>query len=924
MILRRIFFKSIPLFLVLSLLMVSFSSAQRLTGKIVGTVTDEEGISLPGVSIEITSPAMMGMQAQLTDADGFFRFINLPPGTYKMVIKLEGFQTIENEKIILSIGGTVTQNTVIKPITLEESVTVIAESPVVDVTKSSLSTNYNTTQLEKLPFARSSYFDIVNQTAGFATMHGETSSRFTAYGSNSEENAMYVDGVDQSNPEIGTAWLWNTPDEFAEVEISGIGAPAEYGNFTGAVVNIVTKSGGNTFSGTAGYYGQYDSLSGDNNPDPEKWDSYHRAKFYDIAFTLGGPIIKDGLWFFVTFQKSIDSMTDFQDDPTYPSEYKGDEQFIKFSTQIASTHKLVIGFNRQYAYYPGTVDPWTMPESVDAEEDISYSWNALYTWLISNDAFFELKYAGYWSPNEMMPCLGGDVNDPYHYDGATGINSGAPYWPWEYIVSRNQLNATVTYFAEDFLAGDHDFKVGVQYNRGTSEAWGGYSGGKYYYDWYDYPYILYEQNIWRYGGITNSIGVFVDDSWKIGDRLTLNLGIRYDHHNASIPPLTIMDGWDETSEKGPAVDDVIVWNPVSPRVGLAFQLTSDQKTLLKASYGRYFTYPYINLFEWPGPNNTDWFAYWWDGSEWILYDYLPGEQGYTVDPSLKNPYSDQFSVGIERELIADLSIGVTYIYKNSKNTIGYEDRGTEFEQVQRVSPDNNQSYNVWNRTSGPASKDIWLTNPGGKAPPYNEEWGSTYQGVILILNKRYSNNWLMNMSLTWQKTEGLNMTSRATGSYSSSQALPYYTGQFGDDPNDLINARGATNLDKRWLFKLSLGYSFPWDILLSMNYTMNTGRPYPTYVRVYELDQYAHYTTILENPKGDDRFYTMHKVDFRVQKTFNLYKSFKLHAFADIFNLLNDDTVTRFRTYNMWRDDFQEPMWIPYPRRVQIGIKLEF
>ena len=152
---------------------------------------------------------------------------------------------------------------------------------------------------------------------------------------------MYLDGVDLSNPEIGTAWLWPSFDMFEEIEVSGLGAQAEYGNFTGAVVNIVTKSGGNRFSGTASYYGQFDALTGDNNPEPynettdEGYYSYHRDKFYDIAFTLGGPIIKDKIWFFGMFQKQIDSVSYWQDDPDFPGEYRGDNEFFKLSISCA-------------------------------------------------------------------------------------------------------------------------------------------------------------------------------------------------------------------------------------------------------------------------------------------------------------------------------------------------------------------------------------------------------------------------------------------------------------------------------------------------------------------------------------------------------------------------------------------------------------
>ncbi len=899
--------------LILSLFTTT-SFAQRLTGKITGVVTDEDGTPLPGVTVEISGPSLMGTQTQITSDKGAYRFVNLPPGTYKIIFKLEGFQTITRENIRVSIDSTVTEDIVLKPITLEESVTVLAESPIIDVASSTTSTMYEKEQIQSLPSGRFTYFDIIKQNPGFSTNYGDASSRISAFGSNSEENAMYLDGIDLSNPEIGTAWLWPTMEMFEEIEVTGIGAPAEYGNFTGAVVNIVTKSGGNNFSGHAAYYGQFKKLTDDNNPDPERWTSYNRVKFYDIAFTLGGPIIRDKIWFFGLFQRQIDKDSGWQDDPNFPSEYRGNEQFLKFSLQPAPKHKLVLSAGREFGYYPGTPDPWNLPETIPAETDLSYSWNFHYTWIATNSIFFELKYSGYYSPNDYMPAFGGDINKPIHFDQATGVTSNGLWWPWEYIVTLNKINATVSYFAENFIRGDHDFKFGVQLSRGTSEAWGGYGGGKCYIDYYGEPYLLYEQNIWRYGGTVDSIGAFFDDSWKLSERLTVNLGLRFDHHNAFIPPFTIMDGWVETDQKGPKIEDLIVWTTLSPRIGIAYQLTPDQKTLFKASYGRYYNYPYIANWEWPGPNVSDFIIYYWDGAQWVHWMTIPGEMGYRVDENLKNPYADQISAGIERELLPDFSVGITYLYKTQKNLIGYTNAAGIYEEVQRVSPDNGKTYTVYNQVNAPA-EDHLLTNPEG--------WGQTYNGLIIQLLKRYSHRWLLNASFTLSKAEGLNLAARSTGGYSASQSLVWYTGKTGTDPNDLINAKGPLNLDRRWSLKVSGGYNFPLDILASFNLIYQQGRPRISFVRVYNLNQRP-YITIISEPKGTERFENMLMVDARVQKSFRIYKNLRLHLFADIFNVFNDDTFTAYRSNNMWSTAYDVPAYMPLPRRVQLGAKIDF
>lgn len=919
------------LLLVLFFLTSGLSYGQRLTGKIIGTVTDDEGMPLPGVAVEISSPALMGgVHSQMTSEKGSYRFLNLPPGTYKSVFSLDGFQTLVRENIRVSVDTTVTENIVLMPVTLEETITVTAESPVVDVTKSGLSTTFDKEQIEQLPSGRFTFFDVIKQAPGL-TQAGQDSDRTVAFGSNYESNVYQLDGVDVSNPDVGSAWHWVNPEVFYEIETLGIGAPAEYGNYTGAVINVVTKSGGNRFEGSLNYYGQFQKLTGDNNPKDKYKDvlglpeeeifPYKRKKFLDASFNLGGPIIKDRLWFFGSYERIEDSYTTWLSDPQYPWPYIGDKVFFKMSSQITKSHRLIGSFYYEYFDIPDPVGLLYEKEATASEIGHVPTWNIMYTWLISNNAFFEFKYGGYWSDDDYLPIYT-DVNTPGHWDGYTGVSSVGVWWPWLYEVSRHQVHANFSYFAEDFLAGDHDFKVGVQYNRGTAEAHGGYAGGRAYYDYYGYPYYMYEQDVFVYGGVVDAIGVFVDDSWKIGDRLTINLGLRVDHSNASIPSFPVYDGWEKTGAKTKEMKDVITWDTVSPRIGLAFQLTSDQKTLLKASYGRYYDALHMSNWNWPGPNVTDWEAYYydWDIEDWVFSYDIPGGMAYKLDPDIKNPYADQFSVGIERELLPNLSIGTMYIYKTEKNLIGWEDKGATYEQVSMVSPDDGQTYMVWNQVSDYATNEYWVTQPSR----FEETFDQTYKAAIFTLTKRYSNNWQLSASLTWSKAEGLNSTAHKM----AQQAMIWYTQYYGRDPNDLINARSIRNQDRTWVFKLSASYSFPWGILASVNYIYQTGRPIPTFVRVYP-DQGMR--KILAEPRGKQRFDSWNMLDFRLQKTLSIYKTLKLHALFDVFNLFNSNTVMAYEEqfyeipgYYKWSEAYQVPQSIFFPRRVQVGLRLEF
>jgi len=888
----------------------SFSFGQILTGKIRGVVTDEEGMPLPGVKVEASSPSLMGIQTDITSVKGTYYFSNLAPGTYKLVFVLAGFQRVERENIKVAINSTVTLNIMIRPETLKESIKVTAEAPVIDVKKTGVSSNFSTEELENIPAGRHSFADVVKQVPGMLAQGESGELRWSFAGSGVQGNAFYFDGVDQSSPELGIPWTNPGQDIFEEVEVSGIGASAEYGMITGAVINIVTKSGGNEFSGLISHYGQYDFITSDNNPDPEV-HPFKRFYRYEQSFSLGGPIAKDALWFFGNYTMRRSKESPWQSDPDYARTDKHDEFFFKLTSNINNKHKLIASFAFENEDYGEVPDQWNPPETLIKEICKTYIWNVRYTWLASGTSFFDIKYSGWYSPDEWnKPIDGADINKRGHIDDATGVASVAPEWSTVWYIDTHQLNTSFSHFTEDFLGADHDFKFGAQFTRGGLEAKTGYCGGGLYLDYDGEPYLLYVQQQYMYGGTVDRLGVFIDDSISIGKRLTVNMGLRYDYQNADYPAFNRLAGWNETTEKAPGIDNLITWNVFSPRIGLAFQLTPDGKTLLKSHFGRYYDALHIGNFSVPGPGVTDWYGYEWIDGEWELFDYVPGELGYIMDPNIKNPYADQFFVGLERELFRDFSAGATFMYKKEGNSIGFEGRNATYEEVQRVSPDNGQTYTVFNRTSSPGERETWQTNPEG--------YGQKYTGFILSFNKRYSQGWMMDASITWSHSTGLTLNAHQT----RQDQIAEYASGFGVDPNELINADGDLQHDKRWVVKLTGGCKLPWDIMLSSYFTYQTGRPRPTFVRIFDLEQGR--TTILAEPRGETRYQSFYTLSLRLQKTLTIYKSFKLKVMFDLFNVTNDDKFRSWRSNYRWYDTFNMKWGLPNPRSLQLGLRLEF
>jgi hypothetical protein len=220
---------------------------------------------------------------------------------------------------------------------------------------------------------------------------------------------------------------------------------------------------------------------------------------------------------------------------------------------------------------------------------------------------------------------------------------------------------------------------------------------------------------------------------------------------------------------------------------------------------------------------------------------------------------------------------------------------------------------VYNQTNV-GENEIWLTNPA--------DFRQEYQGLILTLNKRFSNNWQLNTSITYSKAESFNQGSYSFGGFAGgSSIIALYNLNYGKDPNDWINADGPAVQDRRWIFKLSASYNFPLDILAGVYFSYHTGRPLPTFVRVYP-DQGMR--QILAEPRGAERFDSLTMLDFRVSKAFLMGSRVRFEAMFDIFNVFNIDTFTYFHSFNLWALNYMFPSEIPRPRRLQLGLKLSF
>jgi len=746
---KRILRFGLVLVLILGLTYTVF--AQRQTGSIAGTVYDSEGSPLPGATVTVSGSSLMGSLSFVTSSAGTFRFPALPPGNYKLTVELSGFKTIILENVIVNVGKTTTISVNMEIAKIEEEVTVTAPAPTVDVTASKVSVNYTKDLLKHVPMRRDLY-DIISSAPGVVSENVTYRRTVSTHGSTVRGNQYAFDGFSTDDPV--TRYLASNInfDAFEEVEMETAGHPAEVGMTDGAYINIVTKSGGNTLSGMAQIYYTSKNMVDKNFTDeqiatfstlapqtPAGEPNISPAKTIsdlDASFQLGGPIIKDKIWFFGAFRyfdwkRNYTGFNDPVSGNPVGVTHKEWNAMLKLTFQLNPKHKIIVNYNRMNVYepyYTNSVSAFALPEATavwDNEHgDIAYAkWN----WIINQNTFFDFRVG---MINRFFP-LRPQPNASYPIrDLGTGIASGCYRFGETYTRGRYELIASLTHFKDDFLGGNHEIKIGFdgEIARGNWDTWypEEYPHAAFYfvvngdYHWlggnwgYIYPLVtgtkegecVEENRMYRYSA-------YIQDSFTIKDRVTLNIGVRFDHSHGYIPEQhvkpnpywhNLLDGkygtpahyFDERTY--PEMKDYFSWNTIAPRIGLTFDPFGDGKTAIKAGYHRYYEYMMIQFTSHANPAYIHGAGYIWIDNNWnniadegdgfiLMYARDEDDEGNVknpLDPNAKAPYVDEFTLGIERELFTDFGIGINFIYKTEKNILEDYDIGKKYDQTATI------------------------------------------------------------------------------------------------------------------------------------------------------------------------------------------------------------------------------------------------
>lgn len=901
-------------------------SQSKDTGAIVGTVMDEEKTPLPGVTVTLTSPKLMGARTTITGAAGAYRFPALPPGTYAVKAELQGFATVIRENIRVHTTIRLTVDLSMKIGTVEEEITVIAVSPTVDIKSSeTASVTLSDELLRNVPYSQ--FTDaIVNLAPG---VWGDV-----AYGGMSGTGISYqFDGIDISDPEGGTSWVFLDHNILEEAKIMGIGLPAEYGAFSGVIFNLVTKSGGNEFSGhfEFDFQGKIEDwpkgLWGTEN-NKAYIDDFPKLtspllKLMDANVHLGGPIKKDKIWFYAGAQ--------FYRNWSYPTgfpeaiDYKQPRAFLKITAQLTPSTNLSTFF--EYDAYnginrDGAAD--VSPEATVTQDSPDYVGNFSLTHVLSPTTFIDLKASFFHGYYYLDPETGMDVNA--HWDeNDMMLYESSGYFGY-YDRDRFQANASVTHYAEDFMQGDHDFKFGVEIEHGRVRNRSGNTGtnAMYYIDLVGYGYYGYYYTgnylAFQYEGYdTNTrytrVEEFVQDTWKVSERLHLNLGFRLSHL------------WGTIKDVG----TVYTASRIAPRVGFTFDLLGDRSTVLKAHYGQFTETIFSALHDRLNPADaySDWIEYYWDvfGLEWVEYYREVHEELYEIADDIKHPYMNQFTVSIERELFKDASFSVSLIYRDWKNIIGTYNTLAQYQEGTVNDPETGSPYTVYVQTNVGQNHyvianlkegDPWILDK-----PYRRYWGLEF-----LFNKRFSDKWQLLASYVYGQAKGT-----LDNNWMDDLGRGGYRYRNIHDPNYWLNADGNSTNDNTHMLKIQGTYVLPFGIYLTGYFRAITG---DSWTRRYYFRLPQGMEIIFTEPRGSNHYPIRKIFDMRLEKTFMIAEKYRLGLMLDIFNLFNDDTITSWGT----RTDYDwliptDPDYysstsghklygIVRPRQARVGIRLMF
>jgi outer membrane receptor protein involved in Fe transport len=894
------------------------------TGKIAGTVTDISGAAVPGAAVSVKSTALLAPRSSRTEADGGYLFDLLPPGTYELTVTAPGFSTYSQTGLVLTAGFTATINSKLQVGEVTQVVKVEGE-PVVDLQSNQTSTTFDQNLLQDIPSGRDPWSTLAQMpgaTVGTFDVAGDNSyqqSTMQVHGSTPAEQIYSFNGLDLNWPGAngGYTQFYTNHDSLDEFQVVADNAPASV-PIGGVYMNMVTKSGSNEWHGQAGaYYLTSKFQAGVKAPTYNGSPVVSGSPFdmtRDTTASLGGPLLHDKWWLFGSYRRydlnqRILAVTNQSGTPVNDINHQTNTD-LRSDLQVNSKNKFSFiwlyneqnrFFRRDPAYnYVTAAASWKQIEP-------AYILEGLWTTQITNNFLldFRVGYNKIVFPLAYQPGVTStDIN--VQDVGARTETVAAPY---EFANPAWVLkwSAGGSWYKGNFH-GTHNFKFGFEmgkaFNSYVYHVNGGINilldnGAPFQIIAYNTPAT--QKNYFK------DASFYLQDTWTLTRRLTLNLGVRYDHFNTYYPQQTTDPNatfpqlFPATTY--PASGNLVNWNTASARLGAAYDLTGKGDSVLRLSYGRFYIMQGTGLAETSNPVGFAGQGFTWtdsnnDGipqqSEWLVPGkplFAFGGSSTHINSNMSRPYSEQISASYEKRLWRDLRVAATYYYRTKKNMIGIENTAEPPSDYLPITMLPDSLGNPQPITNGLTGQPLTLFNfDPTKQPAFNfvvtnipKLNDNAYHGVEITAVKRLSNKWQLLSGFTIQRQKGV------YGRGFSDQAT---SDNFTDPNNDINRNNNYLNSDATYIFKADSSYELPWKIGTSINFQHYTGLPIQP-VEIFGtnggLTQGTE--TVILQPAGIQRLPSVNMLNFRISREFVLNDRWHVIPVVDFFNLTNAQTT---------------------------------
>jgi hypothetical protein len=882
------------------LLCAGLLTAQQTKGKIFGTVQLEDGSLVPGVTVEATSPKLVGKTTSVTDENGVFRLANLTPGSYKLVFSLQGFQTIVRENVMLALEQTLNLKITMKLGNIEEAVTITGQVAQIDVKSTAKGMTLTREVFQTLPRGRN-FDSLVTAVPGVSSevlLLGGTS----VDGASGLENMYYIDGADTTNIKDGNSGQSVSFDFVDEVQVKASGYSAEFGGSLGGVINVVTRSGGNEFHGEVlGYFNgsalrtKYrDILDLDIN-DASKavyypYDTYYGVnddQRYEGGFNLGGYIFKDKLWFFGSVIPTYFTRTRTT---TYPNgdvmPWKRTENQMNFSVKLTAQpfKNLRVGasvVNNFYKYQGDLSSFFGNSKPTRSYDDYGFSYpnmsgNVSADLTMGNNFMLSAR-AGYFKTNQngqlvapTEPCFQflteapggyfkttniGLLDIPVAYQRASGYQNyarGNSTVVKKSINEKLSLGIDLSYFMN--LGGEHSLKAGFNWARRGQDVDNTAFGPVLFFAW-NRDLIAYGVNYGRgkygYYGVRNNdvtgpygdfytaygnmLSFYVQDSWTIANKFTINFGVRAE--SEYVP--SYATGNPDFESLRPI--EFGFAKKIAPRLGFVWDVKGDSSLKVFGSYGMFYDVMKLEMAS-GSYGGTKWKSTYYklDSYEWDkigVDNYFPGDlllpapytfdfrapSFDTTDPDMKPMTQQEISLGLEKRLQEDLTLSVRLVNKHLLWAI--EDCGILLPEGEMYYTTNPGSDFLKGKYAEARASGLIPANA-----PDCPKAKRDYYGVNIAVDKRFSNNWLGGVSYTFSSLKG-NYNGLASGDEvgrTDPNVERYFDNWYVSQTRDLVPSVGPLPGDRPHYFKAYGSYSFPFGVTAGMVFNAMSGTPTST------------------------------------------------------------------------------------------------